>query len=93
MYFLLLMIKDPLFLNILVYYFSFFVIMTMNKESLKISKMLKHTVFSNTLVDGAGTLEAQEVISTQSKRMTYRCCTSPFLRGVAISNRTNCKLT
>ena len=44
MYFFLLIIKKPLFLNTLVYYFSFFVSITMNKEPLKISKMLKHNV-------------------------------------------------
>ena len=44
MYFLLLKIKNSLFLKNLVYYFSFLVIKAMNKEPLKLSKMLKHTV-------------------------------------------------
>ena len=42
MYFLLLIIKNPLFLNILVHYFSFF--RHYKQRITKISKMLKHTV-------------------------------------------------
>ena len=43
-YFFLLIIKNLLFLNILVYYFPFFVIIAINKKLLNILKMLKHTV-------------------------------------------------
>ena len=42
---LLLTIKNPLFPNILVYYFSFFVIITINKEPPKISKCI-NTLYS-----------------------------------------------